>query len=246
MLKLMTDSGNNFTKFSVFDDKEMILHHCVETKKITRNRLVGMLKGMCIPDYALVSSVNDYEKSLITFLKSMGIRVLERKKIKEFPLEVNYKNPALLGFDRLAAACGANLVFNGGNILVIDAGTALTIDVVLSGTYIGGTISPGLRMRFMAMHSFTDKLPLVTPDNKLPVTGKSTKECINSGALHGMLFEIEGFISYYKKKFKDLKIIMTGGDIDFLQMQFKNTIFAEPNLVHIGLNEIFDYHFSHS
>jgi type III pantothenate kinase len=242
----MTDSGNHFTKFSIFEGKEIVQLHRVETKKISSVTLNEMFAKGIVPEFAFISSVNKQEGRITKLLEKKGIKVTGRKKIKRLPVEIKYKNPSKLGFDRIAAACGAYSLFPGRNILVIDAGTALTIDIISEkGVFLGGTISPGLKMRFNALYRNTDNLPLVKPDINKNITGISTKECINSGALHGMLFELEGFIRYYERNYRNLKIIMTGGDTEILQMRFKNTIFAELNLVHIGLNEIFDFHFSH-
>lgn len=246
MLKLMTDSGNHYTKFSLFNGKEIVLLHREETKKIRPGTLSDMFANSVVPELAFLSSVNKLEDRIAELLEKKGIKVTRRNKIKQLPVRVTYKNPRKLGFDRIAAACGAYSLFPRHNILVIDAGTALTVDIVSEkGVFLGGTISPGLKMRFEALYRDTDNLPLVRPDINKGVTGTSTKECINSGALHGMLFELEGFMRYYKRVYRNLKIIMTGGDAEILQMRFKNTIFAEPNLVHIGLNEIFDFHLSH-
>jgi len=147
-----------------------------------------------------------------------------------------------LGKDRIAAVTGAWSMFPAKNILAIDAGTCITYDLITSnGEYLGGGISPGIRMRFQAMHTFTGKLPLVEPEDFDELIGRSTRESLLSGVYNGVMAEISELIRLYGKKFDDLTVILTGGDHVFLHNKLKISIFAVPELVLLGLNEIFDY-----
>jgi len=124
-------------------------------------------------------------------------------------------------------------------VLVIDAGTCIKYDFIdATGHYMGGSISPGLVMRFEALHHFTSALPRVQPHALKKLTGKNTKESILTGVEQGIRFEMDGFIAAYKKQYKNLKIVITGGDAPRLAKPLKSGIFAAPHLIHLGLYEI--------
>lgn len=155
------------------------------------------------------------------------------------PINNRYLTPETLGFDRLAAAVGAATVYPGANVLAIDAGTAITYEFVdAQNNYRGGNISPGMEMRFRALHHFTGKLPMI--ESKMPVSflGNTTSEAIKAGVIEGMIFEIDGYINTLKKSHHDLKIIITGGDAIFFDKKLKNSIFVNLNLTLHGLNRI--------
>ena len=151
-----------------------------------------------------------------------------------------YLTPATLGKDRLAAAVGANSLYPGKNVLSISAGTCITYDFVdTSNTYKGGAISPGLDMRFKALHTFTGRLPLIEPDTKFKkLLGKTTEESMRIGAQLGMLKEVEGAINEYKQAFKDLQIIVSGGSAEWLKKNLQVKINTQPFLALKGLNVI--------
>ena len=102
----------------------------------------------------------------------------------------------------------------------------------------GGAISPGLEMRYKALHEHTSKLPLLSKNEVYRRTGFSTTESIHSGVINGVLCEIEGVIAQYKQDFNDLTVVLTGGDTKFLSKQLKNSIFANQNFLLQGLNKI--------
>ncbi len=144
--------------------------------------------------------------------------------------------------DRLAGVCGAIELFKETDTLVIDAGTCITYDFVdKQKNYFGGSISPGLKMRFKAVHTFTAKLPLVDSANAVGLIGDSTESSIQSGVINGMIAEIEGIIMRYQDKYPGLRVILCGGDTAFFENKLKASIFAAPDLVLIGLNSILIY-----
>jgi type III pantothenate kinase len=144
--------------------------------------------------------------------------------------------------DRIAAIAGAKLLFKGRDILVIDAGTCVTYDLVnQDGLYLGGAISPGLQMRLTAMHKLTAKLPVVDIDEHVDLIGDSTKKCMQSGALHGLVAEINGTIESYQARFEDLIVVLTGGDTNLLAPLVKSGIFARQNFLLEGLHDILAY-----
>ena len=159
------------------------------------------------------------------------------------PIKNLYETPATLGKDRLAAAAGAHALFPGKNVLSIDAGTCITYDFLTKdGEYLGGGISPGIRMRFQAMNAFTGKLPLVEPTDFTGLIGKTTAESLLSGVINGVCEEIKGLIARYIEQYEDLTAVITGGDHEYLHNKLKINIFAVPDLVLLGLNEILDCH----
>lgn len=158
------------------------------------------------------------------------------------PLAVDYATPHTLGADRLAGAVGAWQLFPGKNLLVIDAGTCITYDIVTAdGTFRGGIISPGLEMRYRAMHAFTKGLPLLSVDAKFDrpdLVGKSTEECMRIGARHGLQFEFEAFLKSFNKKYDQLQIVMTGGLAEGFESTVDLPIFASSKIVLAGLHAI--------
>jgi type III pantothenate kinase len=155
------------------------------------------------------------------------------------PIKLVYNTPETLGRDRIAAACGARYMFPDRNCLVISAGTCMTTDIVLkSGTYLGGNIAPGLRMRLQAMHQFTAKLPLAEPAWNDKSFGDSTIHALQNGACLGMRMEIDGIFQRARDAFGTVLIVMTGGDAAFLAEQAENQIFVAPDLVTQGLFQI--------
>ena len=126
--------------------------------------------------------------------------------------------------------------------MVIDAGTCITYDMINDyGEYLGGAISPGLLMRYNALHSQTSKLPQLQKEDPIDLIGNSTETCIHSGVVHGISLEIDGLIDQYSSRFSHLTVILTGGDAQFLSKRLKNTIFAHSNFLLEGLNYLMEY-----
>ena len=159
----------------------------------------------------------------------------------KLPITIDYKTPETLGRDRIAAAVGARSLLPETNVLIIDMGTAITIDFIDNqGVYHGGIISPGATMRGRAMNQFTGCLPLVDLPANAELTGKSTEEALQFGILNGIRFEIDGYISRYMHLYEGLQVIVTGGDAELIDHKRVSIIF-EPDLVAIGLNGILSY-----
>lgn len=231
MKKLIVDVGNSYTKIYVFEKENIIYAERIENNLVDFN---NVLEQFTI-DYSLISNVsNDF---ITDTLKSGFKNVVEFSYKLKLPIKINYKTPETLGKDRIAGAIGASHLFKGENIMVIDAGTAITYDFInRKGEFLGGNISPGLKIRFKALHTFTEKLPLLKPNNNFEPIANSTDEAIISGVQQGIIFELDSYINHFKGEFEDLKIILTGGDSFFFEKKIKNNIFAEPNLIAYGLN----------
>lgn len=166
--------------------------------------------------------------------------VLELNHLTKIPIQNQYETPDTLGKDRLAAAIGGEVLYPGENLLILDFGTALTYEYVTNHSYIGGNISPGLSMRFAALHQMTDKLPHLSqaPYNS---PGKNTKQAILAGVIQGILYEAEQYMAAFIVQNPSGKIILTGGDSNFFAEKIKYPIFVHPDLVFQGLNRILEY-----
>ncbi len=159
------------------------------------------------------------------------------------PINNCYKTPQTLGVDRIAAVCGAFEIFPDRDCLVIDAGTAITYDFIdRKKNYMGGAISPGISMRFKALHTFTERLPLIAQTDNFDLIGDSTETCILSGVLNGVVQEMNGCIEQYRTAYPNLGVVLTGGHTLFFENKLKQPIFAARDLVLSGLNRILQHH----
>jgi type III pantothenate kinase len=191
---------------------------------------------------AILSSVASVDPFLYDDLKAAFSFFLEVNNQTPMPMKIKYRTPETLGLDRLAAAIGAREIFPDRDLLVIDAGTAITFDLIeREGTFLGGNISPGLKTRFRALHEFTQKLPLAEETDQLILIGQSTEEAISAGVVNGMVFEIDGMIDEVKKKYPEIQPVLTGGDARFFERRLKSHIFVKFEITLIGLNRILEY-----
>lgn len=244
MPNLVIDIGNTFVKIAVFETNKII--DSQKTQELT-TELIGQVIKKHQAKNLIVSSVKKelgFDEDTI----KKSINYISFGRETPIPIKNRYETPQSLGLDRLAVVIGANFLYPNQNTLVIDAGTCITYDAINSkAEYFGGSISPGLKMRFSAMHHFTSKLPLVNFDSSFDKKyGKNSTEAISSGVINGTLYEAEGFIKQYLIAQPNAKIILCGGDAAFFDTNFKNSIFAhlilhEPNLVLIGLNTVVNY-----
>ena len=155
------------------------------------------------------------------------------------PIKMRYASPETLGTDRIANAVGANALYPNQNVLSLMAGTCLVADFVnAKNEYLGGSISPGVRMRFQSLSHFTARLPLIEPKTIDFLTGDTTQNSILSGVMHGISHEINGIILQYSAQYDDLKVILSGGDAQMLQSSIKKRIFAAQNPILLGLHKI--------
>ncbi|MBC7915070.1 MAG: type III pantothenate kinase [Pyrinomonadaceae bacterium] len=244
MINLVIDIGNTLSKVAVFNNRELVsLEQSVD---LTEPYLSKLIKDNKI-DNSIISSVKPEIKHLEDCLKAVT-KYNHFTAITDSEIINYYKTPNTLGPDRYAAVIGAAANYPDQNCLVLDAGTCITYDFISSEKkYFGGSISPGIQMRFKAMHTFTGKLPLVNADlHNSENYGDDTLSSILTGVQKGVLYEVLGFIEYYNSTWPHLKVILCGGDMNFFDTQLKSSIFAhtlktEPNLVLIGLNEVI-YH----
>lgn len=242
-MNLIVDIGNTAVKLALFDADRLVSRQ--QTDVLDRAAVEAFLRGQGVAEAAIVSSTRGDAAEAAETVRGAAKRVVVFTPQLAVPLENRYHTPATLGCDRLAAAVGAAACYPGRNALVVDLGTALTIDFVSAdGVYHGGSISPGMSMRFRALHDYTARLPLGAPTDERTTLGYSTRSAVELGVMNGIAFEIEGYIARLEADFADLCIIFTGGDAKFFDKRIKNTIFADCNLVLCGLNRILKYHAS--
>ncbi len=239
MQRLIIDIGNTFTKLAVFNNESEL--YAERTTLLQTEILQNLYNRFPKIESSIISSVRNYPGELDTWLKTRFYHITLNSQTP-LPYNNKYATPETLGKDRVAAAAAAIKIFPGHNVLVVDAGTSITYDIVTARKeYLGGGISPGIRMRLKALHTFTDKLPLIENVETAPLPGNNTKESISSGVLNGVLYEVDGFISSYSEQYKPLKIIISGGDYKYFDKKLKNSIFATPNIVMQGLMEILKF-----
>jgi len=237
--KLILDFGNTRWKLALFKGKEMLDLKLVDSNK--PGEALSWIRSLPGYAYCMLSSVVEIPPMLLQSLKQTG-GFFELTEASALPITNLYFSPASLGKDRLAAAAGAAALFPGRDVLLIIAGTCITYEIVTAkAEYLGGAISPGINMRFRALHTFTGKLPLIPFQEKQIMVGRDTESAILSGVLNACVFEIEGFIEHYRKMYPALQLVISGGDSAYFEKRLKSSIFAAPNIVLKGLNEILDH-----
>lgn len=238
-MNLVVDIGNTQTKLAVFNSGEMVRTGTVSGDAADACRRV--LKEFDVKN-ALLASTGETGEDIPALLEAQTDRFIRLGHETPLPFENLYESPETLGADRLGAAAGATAAFPGRNVLVIDLGSAITIDVITGDNrFIGGNISPGMAMRFRALHEFTARLPLGGPEEAGDFPGKTTRRAIASGVVSGIVFELEGYINRLSSRYDEVKIVATGGEAPFFVKKLKNHIFVDPNLIMKGLNRILDH-----
>ncbi len=238
MRNLCIDIGNTRTKFAVFDNAKV-----VDSWTLPNDREFIIDDRYGIIDGAMMCSTIDVKENMMEAFLQLPCPIHEVLNWQTpIPVENLYSTPQTLGMDRLAAVVGAHSSQPNHDILVIDSGTAITYDFInASGQYLGGNISPGVALRFKALHSFTAHLPLVEEEGEKPPFGISTSTAIRCGVIDGVRHEIEGFINETIVKYPNLLVFLTGGhDFDF-DVSLKKRIFADKLLVLKGLDSILSF-----
>ena len=239
-MKLILDIGNSLTKHAIVDANQIIF-------KINLNELNLKIIKESIASYTI-------SKAIISDVKNMPARFYQEIKenfnlqdwsYKKLPIHIDYKQAESLGQDRIAAAVAAADAFPKKNVLIVQCGSCICYDYLSShGTYHGGAISPGIEMRFKALHTFTGNLPLLEKTPNLPeFIGKNTKESMLSGVLNGMIREVDSMIEEFKQQIdSDLLVVLTGGHAIFFDKYLKNSNFAVSDFVLKGLNLILNFY----
>jgi len=244
-MNLVADIGNSYTKLAVFDNDVLIEKRSYknEDSREISEEIIKLKQLYPQLTNFILSSVKKEDKKLRNVIRDSFQNYIFFNEETPVPIKNLYKTPKTLGKDRLAGIIASGNIFPKTNVLVFDAGTALTVDFINDKSeYLGGSIAPGLKMRFKALNTFTDKLPEISVDDEFNSNfGSTTEEAIRSGVQNGILYEVEGYITKFSEKNSNLKVTFTGGDTFFFERRLKKQIFAEPNLVLIGLNIILKY-----
>lgn len=237
-MNLIFDIGNTTTKIAIYDGKEKLTSF--RTKELNCEAIEKKMSEFSC-DKAIICSVREIPE----FIKDLLVVNIPFHHVLSYrsrlPFTIDYETPDTLGPDRIAAAAGAYQVSPGSDLLIIDAGSALTFDYLLDRKYKGGNISPGLAMRFKALHRFTGKLPLIMTAGEFSSPGRNTRDAIVAGVVNGIIFEINEYIRTFEKMHPDSRIFITGGDGAFLKELIEHQVTYSPDVVTDGLNFILEY-----
>lgn len=239
-VRLTIDEGNSSTKLALWRDgvMEAVVSHKVVTPAVVR----GFVPEGCRVDAAIFCTVcRRGDDEISALLGDIAPRTVRLSATTPMPLKINYRSAGTLGADRIAAAVGATVAAPGRMALVVDMGTAITYDMVTAdGAFAGGNIAPGIYVRLEALNHFTRALPLIETDGDVPRWGYDTETAMRSGAIRGVVGELQ----YYRHCLpadENPAVILTGGSSDLIIPFITTPIIVEPNLVLIGLNRILDY-----
>lgn len=235
MFFFCVDIGNTRTKWALYDEEMLIL---TEADTVLNTETVLKICHQYPEATCILSSTIHPEDTLLRAFRSFkSFMILDPDT--RLPFNNRYATPSTLGLDRIALAAAAASTFPGEDVLVIDAGTCITLDFVDNqANYLGGSIHPGLNMRMKAMHTFTGKLPLIEVAVPEKAMGDSTAGCMQVGGTMGAVVEIDAMITIYRSRYPGCKVVLTGGDAPLFFSLLKNEIFALPNFVLTGLLKI--------
>lgn len=226
------DIGNSNFKVAALQKNE--IHQTIRFDKKDIQALIDLVKNKNV----ILSNVAQIEFQDLFYTNCNLIFSLNNQI--RFPFDSEYKTMKTWGMDRACNVAAARIKFPKANVLVVDIGTCIKFDFIdKNNTYQGGSISPGIRLRFDSLATKTANLPLLQPQQDYELIGKGTDESIINGVLYGCYIEILGFINQYESKFDDLKIIITGGDAFYFDFKEKSNIFADENLTLKGLHQLY-------
>ncbi len=232
---LCLDFGNTRLKTALFENGEL-----KEVMVLNEHPLYHLQEiiQQYQPSRSILSSVIEHDEQLEELLKTTT-QFHKLNSQSKLPFTIPVGKPETVGADRLALAAASVYLFPKKNNLAIGLGSCITYNFInQSHELIGGSISPGMEMRFKAMHHFTAKLPLVEAEWNVPLIGYDTKTNLQTGVVMGMAKEIDGMIEAYNEKFGNFNAVLTGGDIGIFEPHLKNKIFADPDLIFKGLYAI--------
>ena len=211
----------------------------------TRTKFAHFSQGGALQESGLSENLPDTSGFAALCVANVGDKIDDFSSVKcpvlsisykvKFPFSIAYQTPETLGADRLAGVAGAAFLFPGKDLLLVDAGTCLKFELLINNVYLGGSISPGLSMRYKALAAHTRRLPEMKHRDCDILIGDSTETAILSGVQQGFIQEVSGRITTFQMENPGLLVVLTGGDTPFLAERLKTKIFAEPLLVHYGL-----------
>ena len=242
-MDLVIDVGNTQVKYAVFNNDSKLIISQSKSHLQFLNQLHYIFEAYSNIERSIISASGKMNHKWLKLLKTKT-NCLVFTQETPIPIQNSYKSKQTLGLDRIALAVAACYNYPNKNCLVVDLGTCITYDFIRNdGVYFGGAISPGLAMRFKAMHNFTEKLPLINQMGEIPkeFIGQTTEDALKVGVYHAVLHEIEGFRKQYLVDYEDLTLVLTGGNAQVLADRLKNSIFANLNFQLFGLHQILIY-----
>ncbi|MDR3062042.1 MAG: type III pantothenate kinase [Dysgonamonadaceae bacterium] len=240
-MNIVIDQGNTSAKIAIYERRKLLASFIF--RFLRSNQLLKLLNEFS-PSQGIFSSVADVDPEVVNFLKERLNRFILLDENTPVPIKIQYETPQTLGRDRIASAVAVYTKYPDHNLLVIDAGTAITYDLIQAGgIYTGGNISPGMTIRFKALNNYTKRLPMLDEDGDIPEIGYNTETAIRAGVVNGILKEMNAYIDEFGTKYPDLLIFLTGGHSFYFETKLKKSIFADGNLVLNGLNEILNYQY---
>ncbi|MES1218604.1 MAG: type III pantothenate kinase [Bacteroidota bacterium] len=232
---LCFDFGNTRLKAAVFEGDQILT-----TVTLNDGSMEGIqqLLAEYNPQKSILSSVINHDKA-IEYLLAEKTKFHLLNHLSKLAFTTPVGKPETIGADRLALAAAAVHFNPEKHNLVIGMGTCITYNFINKyHEFLGGAISPGLEMRFKSLNYYTAKLPVVKADSNVPLIGYDTATNMLSGVILGIVYELQGFIDEYAKKFDNFNVLLTGGDIVYLASHLKNEIFADSELIFKGLYAI--------
>lgn len=241
-MNLCIDQGNSRTKIALFDEQGKIVKNVIY-KSFTSADIERLFALYPITD-SIISSVVNIEPAVVNAMARHSQHFILFDHLTPIPIKNGYSSPETLGQDRLAAAVGAAALCPNTNLLIIDAGSAITYDFVSdSNEFLGGNIAPGIKMRLTILRQMTKKLPQVeVEENELiPLFGKNTRDAIAAGVIRGISFEVKGYIRTLSERCEHFETYLTGGNAPYVVNNIQTPVHQEKHLVLIGLNYILEY-----
>ncbi|MBX2932084.1 MAG: type III pantothenate kinase [Chitinophagaceae bacterium] len=232
------DFGNTRLKYAVFNDAEL---KDVVVMNIADETAINAIIQQHKPDKTILSSVIHHNTAIEALLQK-HTKFHQLNQHSKLPFTIPVGKPETVGADRLAICAAAVHLYPNSHNLAIGLGTCITYNFINKfHEFLGGSISPGMNMRFQAMNQYTALLPLIEAEHNFPLIGYDTKTNLLSGVLLGMAKEIDGIIEAYNEKYTNFNVLITGGDVAFFVSHIKNKIFADPYLIFKGLYAISEY-----
>lgn len=237
---LAIDAGNTRLKFGLFRNDELL--EVTALSKTDRNSISEFLQRSAAEQLVLSSVMSEKDNAFILDHSKVNCFTVSHEAI--FPVKILYETPETLGIDRICNAVAAIKMLSTEYGLVIDIGTCIKFDLIDNkDNYLGGSISPGIALRYKSLNDYTANLPLLSNKNSTALVGTSTTKAIHSGVINGIRAEIKQMMQEYLDHYNSLTFFVTGGDAANFDLQSKNNIFADENLTLKGLYEIYKANF---
>jgi type III pantothenate kinase len=249
---LAIDTGNTQTVIGLFDGAELADHWRIATvASRTSDELALMIQqflgfhGFSFDDQVTGVAICSGVPSVTAALRQMTSRYFGFDALVIEPgvrsgMPILYDNPKEVGPDRIANAVGAYDLY-GGPTIVVDFGTATTVEAISAGgEYLGGAIFPGVEIAMDALFGRAAGLRRVELQAPKHVIGKSTAESIQSGAMYGFSAQVDGLVDRFVAELGACTVISTGGLADLISPHTRTVQHYEPWLTLYGLRIIFE------